>query len=88
MRVLWSWNAWKQFSRHLQDEVDLAVKEDELIRDIARHPFTGLGKPEPLKRLGFWSLRIDREHRLVYRVTGADENKTIEILSCQGHYDD
>ena len=56
-----------------------------LLRDISRDPFSGVGKPEPLKGdlSGFWSRRIDDVHRLVYRVKG----DTVEILSCKGHYD-
>lgn len=61
------------------------LKIRELIRDIARDPFKGIGKPEPLKGdlKGFWSRRITQEHRLVYRV----EPDNIYILSCRGHYD-
>lgn len=57
----------------------------QLIEDIQRNPFQGLGKPEPLKGnlSGYWSRRISEEHRLVYKIT-AD---AIEIISCSGHYD-
>lgn len=56
----------------------------DLIEDTKRHPFTGLGKPEPLKHKakGAWSRRIDEEHRLVYRV----ENDVLIIISCRFHY--
>lgn len=56
----------------------------ELIKDIDRNPFKGLGKPEALKHdlSGYWSRRINREHRLVYKVT----NEEIVILSCKYHY--
>ncbi|HEY5326854.1 MAG TPA: Txe/YoeB family addiction module toxin [Mucilaginibacter sp.] len=55
-----------------------------LIRDIDRDPFKGLGKPEPLKGnwSGYWSRRIDNEHRLIYKVT----NEHILIAKCKGHY--
>ena len=55
-----------------------------LLRDIARDPFSGIGKPEPLRGdlSGFWSRRIDDTNRLVYRIN----NGVIEILSCRGHY--
>ena len=55
-----------------------------LIKDIKRTPFSGLGKPEPLKYelSGCWSREITEEHRLVYKVEG----ETIEILSCKYHY--
>ena len=46
-------------------------RSNELFKDIVRHPFTGIGKPEPLKHewKGYWSRRIDAKHRLVYRPT-------------------
>ena len=55
-----------------------------LLEEIIKHPFTGTGKPEPLKHSlnGFWSRRINREHRLVYEVT----DTIIFILSAKGHY--
>jgi toxin YoeB len=60
-------------------------KVNELIKDIQRTPYKGLGKPEALKYdlSGYWSRRIDREHRLVYQVIGED----ILIYSCRYHYD-
>ncbi len=56
----------------------------ELLRDIDRTPFKGLGKPEPLKHelQGYWSRRITHEHRLVYQVT----ETAIVVLSCKRHY--
>lgn len=60
-------------------------KINDLIKDIQSDPFSGTGKPEPLKfnLAGLWSRRIDREHRLVYQ---ADENDLL-IYSCRYHYD-
>jgi toxin YoeB len=56
----------------------------ELLNDIKRDSYKGLGKPEPLKHelAGYWSRRITDEHRLVYKVSGND----IIIFSCKGHY--
>ncbi|MFZ2632038.1 MAG: Txe/YoeB family addiction module toxin [Desulfosalsimonadaceae bacterium] len=61
-----------------------ALRIIKLIKEVQRSPFTGAGKPEPLKHelSGCWSRRIDQEHRLVYEVT---ENK-IRILACRYHY--
>ncbi len=61
-----------------------ALRVINLIKDVQRDPFQGIGKPEPLKHelAGCWSRRIDREHRLVYQVL---ENK-IRILACRYHY--
>jgi len=58
---------------------------NELLKDISRNPFEGIGKPDPLKfkYAGFWSRRIDEEHRLIYRVVD-DE---IQIAKCRSHYD-
>ena len=57
---------------------------NQLIRDIERDPFSGIGKPEPLKHhlSGFWSRRIDDRHRLVY----AMEGDTLLIAQCRDHY--
>jgi toxin YoeB len=62
------------------------VKIHGLLKDILRDPFSGVGKPEPLKGdlKGCWSRRIDDKHRLVYRVN----DQSIQILSCRGHYGD
>lgn len=58
---------------------------NKLITDAQRSPFTGIGKPEPLKEnlSGFWSRRIDETNRLVY----AADNKALTIISCRYHYD-
>lgn len=59
-------------------------KIKELIKDITRTPFEGIGKPEPLKHelSGYWSRRITDEHRIVYKVT----DNMLYILSCKEHY--
>ena len=61
-----------------------ALRIGDLIRDILRDPFNGIGKPESLKFQfkGYWNRRIDQEHRLVYQVT----EKSIVIFSCFSHY--
>jgi len=58
---------------------------NNLVRDISRNPYSGLGKPEPLKYKyqGYWSRRITEEHRLIYRVV----NDEIHIAKCRFHYD-
>ena len=69
----------------IQDRKTLK-KINALLKDINRHPFEGLGKPEPLKGnyKGFWSRRIDDANRIIYRVT----DDYIEITQCKGHYND
>ena len=60
-------------------------KINELLKDISRSPYEGIGKPEALKfnYAGYWSRRIDEEHRLIYKV----EQDEIQILKCRFHYD-
>jgi toxin YoeB len=62
----------------------VALRAFELIESILRDPFTGIGKPEPLKYLlaGCWSRRLTQEHRIVYRVTG----RRIDFLQARYHY--
>jgi toxin YoeB len=61
---------------------------NELIKDILRSPFTGIGKPEPLvgDLKDWWSRRITHEHCLIYRVKGIGENQALEIAACRFHY--
>ena len=85
MRIVFSKNSWQDYTSWFKEDKKMLQKINELIKDIQRNPFEGKGKPEPLKYdlKGFWSRRIDREHRLVYRF----ENKEILIYSCKYHYD-
>ena len=68
----------------VREDRSQALRVMRLIEDIQRDPFKGLGNPEPLKHelSGCWSRRIDREHRLVYRVT----DQQIRVLACRYHY--
>jgi len=85
MRIVFSQNAWEDYTSWLTEDKKILRKINDLIKDIQRTPYTGLGKPEPLKYdlTGLWSRRIDREHRMVYQVI-ADE---ILIYSCRYHYE-
>ncbi len=85
MRIIFSKNSWEDYISWQRDDKKLLKKINLLIKDIQRTPFEGIGNPEPLKYdlAGFWSRRIDREHRLVYQVF---EN-VILIYSCKFHYD-
>ena len=76
--------AWAEYESLLTEDRQLVKRINQLIRDIGRDPFSGIGKPEPLKHQlsGFWSRRIDDEHRLVYRIDG----KAIVIIQCRYHY--
>ena len=78
-------NAWGDYLYWQKVNKKIVKKINELIRDIKRSPFAGIGKPEPLKYdlAGYWSRRIDHEHRLVYQVV---ENE-LRIYACRFHYD-
>ncbi len=85
MKIMFSKNSWEDYIFWQTNDKKMLRKINELIKDIRKTPFEGKGKPEPLKYdlSGFWSRRIDREHRLVYQV----EEKKILIYSCWYHYD-
>jgi toxin YoeB len=85
MKIVFSKNSWEDYLSWQTEDKKMLKKINELIKDIQRTPYTGIGKPEPLKfdLTGLWSRRIDREHRLVYQVFG-DE---LLIYSCRYHYD-
>jgi toxin YoeB len=85
MRITFSKNAWEDYTSWLSEDKNILKKINELVKDIQRTPFEGKGKPEHLKYdlAGFWSRRIDREHRLVYQVN----NNEILIYCCRYHYD-
>jgi toxin YoeB len=85
MKVTFSEIAWEDYLSWEKEDKKMLKKINELIKDIQRHPFEGIGKPEPLKfdLRGFWSRRIDREHRLVYQMVANE----LVIHSCRFHYD-
>ena len=76
--------AWEQYLYWQATDKVMFKKINRLIKECVRHPFEGTGKPERLRGdlSGFWSRRIDREHRLVYRVT----QSALEIVQCRYHY--
>jgi toxin YoeB len=80
--------AWDDF-RHWQEyDAKLAAKVIALIEECRRTPFKGTGKPEPLSGnlSGWWSRRISREHRLVYRVAGSGREQVLQVAQCRYHY--
>lgn len=84
MKLIWFDSAWKDYLYWQDTDKKILKKINQLIRDIQRTPYTGIGKPEPLKfeLSGCWSRRITDEHRIVYRV----HSDYIEIISCKLHY--
>lgn len=85
MNKVWSDDAWEEYIAWQMQDKKTLKRINLLLKDVARHPFEGIGKPEPLRGelSGFWSRRIDEKNRLLYRVS----RDSLEILSCKGHYD-
>jgi toxin YoeB len=84
MRVVFMSDAWEDYLYWQQHDKSMLKKINALIKESMRTPFEGTGKPEALKEnlKGFWSRRINLEHRLVYRV----EEDAVYILQCRYHY--
>jgi toxin YoeB len=83
-KIVFEASAFEDFTEWAKLDKKIYKKIVELIKDIDRSPFLGLGKPELLKYelSGFWSRRINDEHRLVYKVTDTE----VVIISCKYHY--
>ena len=84
MRIGFTENAWKDYTSWQREDKKTLKKINDLIKEIIRDPFLGTGKPEPLKSnlSGYWSRRIDKKNRLVYKVL---EHEII-IVACKYHY--
>jgi toxin YoeB len=83
-------SGWDDYQYWLENDPAMLARINPLIRDARRSPFSGLGKPEPLKRQlsGWWSRRISFEHRLVYRGTGnTGADQRLEIMMCRNHHE-
>jgi len=80
--------SWEDYLHWQQTDAKVVIRINELLRDTLRHPFSGLGKPEPLKGdyQGYWLRRISQEHRLVYCVKGKGDEQTLIIAQCRFHY--
>jgi toxin YoeB len=84
MRIIFSSKAWEDYVHWQQADKKILKRINDLIKAISRDPFDGIGKPEPLRHglSGYWSRRINDEHRLVYKVEGED----LLIAMCRYHY--
>ena len=84
MRLIFSPDAWEDYLYWQRTDKKTLRRINELIRDIVRNKYEGLGKPEPLRHnlAGYWSRRINSEHRLVYRIEGND----VLIAQLRYHY--
>ena len=80
----WTSDGWEDYLYWQVTDKKTLRRINALIKDIKRGSFSGMGKPEPLKHhwAGYWSRRIDREHRLVYKVT----DEAFIIVQCRYHY--
>jgi toxin YoeB len=85
MKIVFTESGWRDYLWFQEHNRQLLKRINDLIRDAQRSPFRGLGKPEPLKGelSGYWSRRINAEHRLVYGVSEAE----LTIISCRHHYE-
>lgn len=86
MHKIWFDEAWADYVWWQAQDKKTLKRINNLLKDIERDNFNGIGKPEPLRGdlSGFWSRRIDEANRLVYRVI----EDRLEIVSCKGHYED
>jgi toxin YoeB len=85
MKYIFADESWEDYLYWQRTDKKMMIKINEFLKDISRTPYSGIGKPEPLKYKykGFWSRRINEEHRLIYRFV-EDE---ILIAKCRFHYD-
>lgn len=84
MKLSWAKGAWEDYLYWQKTDKKQLKRINALIEAIQRDPFDGMGSPEPLRHnwSGYWSRRIDREHRLVYRV----KDDELLIAQCRYHY--
>ena len=84
--IMFTDKAWEEYCYWQTQDKKTLKRINLILKDIIRNNYTGIGKPEPLKKEfgGYWSRRIDDTNRIVYKVT----NEQIEIVQCKGHYDD
>ena len=85
MNKLWTDTAWEDYLYWATQDKKILKRINQLLKDIDRNHYSGIGKPEPLKHnlQGFWSRRIDDTNRIVYKI----EQGNIVILHCKGHYE-
>jgi len=85
MKLIFVEESWEDYLYWQQTDKKMLKRINELIKDIFRNPYSGIGKPEALKYKykGFWSRRINDQHRLIYQVVAYE----IKIAKCRFHYD-
>lgn len=82
---MWLAGGWDDYLYWQKSDPKILARVNDLLKDALRNPFRGIGKPEPLKSnlRGWWSRRITREHRLVYKV----EDDMLIVMQCRFHYE-
>ncbi len=85
MKKFWHDEAWDDYMMWQRRDKKTLKRINDLVKSIERNGYSCIGKPEPLKgnRAGWWSVRIDGEHRMIFRIVGG----FLEISSCAGHYE-
>lgn len=88
MKIVFDADAWEDYLFWQAEDAKILARINDLLHECLRHPFRGTGKPEPLhgNLSGWWSRRINREYRLIYRVTGKSEMQALEVAQCRYHY--
>ncbi len=88
MKLVFGDRAWEDYLHWQATDPNTLARLNELIKACQRTPFTGIGKPEPLREnlKGWWSRRINTTDRLVYRVSGSGAEQALEIAQCRFHY--
>jgi toxin YoeB len=88
VKLVFADQAWADYLHWQANDPAVLDRLNGLIKECTRTPFTGTGKPEPLRGdlKGWWSRRITLQDRLVYRVTGQGETQALEIAQCRFHY--
>jgi len=83
-KIIFEYRAFEDFNEWLEKDKKIHQKVIKLIKEVIRSPFSGVGKPEAMRHelSGYWSRRIDDEHRLVYKVT----EEAVIVISCKNHY--
>ena len=83
-KITFTDTAWEDYCYWQVQDKKILKRINMILEDIKRNGYTGIGKPEPLKEnlSGFWSRRIDKMNRLVYKIN----NENVEVIQCRGHY--
>jgi len=84
MNLIWATTAWNDYLYWQAKDKKVLKRINTLVKDVLREPYAGIGDPEPLRHHlnGYWSRRINREHRLVYKLVDGE----LWITQCRHHY--